>query len=122
VKSLLIGALALSALSIPAWAQQKAELVTLGPNRASAANQVCVDVEIGGQRAEALDCLNLRLRQTVAGIRPPANIPPVQASSPAVRAGGFNAAALSQQYGQNLGKSVVPYRPVAAVFANSLRP
>lgn len=72
----------------------------------------CVEVEIGGVKAPSLKCLNQRLQQQVDRVHPPQNIPPLDATSSAVKLGGYNQTALSQQFGSNFGKSVYPYRPV----------
>ncbi|PKU22597.1 hypothetical protein [Telmatospirillum siberiense] len=73
----------------------------------------CVEVEIGGDKAPSLTCLNQRLRQQVEQIHPTQNIPPLDASSSSVKLGGYNQAALAQQYGANFGKSIYPFRPTS---------
>lgn len=86
--------------------------VVLGPaavpgNPASS----CVEVEIGGEKAPGLNCMNEKLRDQAQSARGPVNVPPYDANSKAVSVGGFNQAATAQQFGSNFGKSVVPYRP-----------
>ena len=87
---------------------------------ATAAEQSCVDVQIGVQRF--YDCLNRRLRQSVPS-------PPVQAndtanpagiSAPA--AGTYNHAATQQRLGTAFGHSVVPQRPPPPIYANPMMP
>jgi hypothetical protein len=75
------------------------------------AAETCVEVEIGGERTQKLDCINQQLKQQARHIQPVGNVPPLDAGSPSVKLHGFNETALAQQYGQNLGKSVVPSRP-----------
>lgn len=79
----------------------------------------CVDVEIGGDHAPSLKCLNRRLQQEVEHIHPTQNVAPLDAVSSAVKLGGYNQTALSQQYGLNYGKSVYPFRPTS-VYSNPL--
>jgi hypothetical protein len=114
-----IGALLLLALASPARADdtagnaKTAETVVLGETKAApaATDDTCVEVEIGGEKAQRLDCINRQLKQQVDQVQPVGNVPPIDASSPAVRSHGFNETALQQQYGKNLGKSVIPFRP-----------
>jgi hypothetical protein len=86
-----------------------------------AADELCVQVEIGGEPAPAFTCINQRLQRVVHGARPDAKAAPVDATSPAVRVGGFSQAGLAQQYGPNFGKSVVPFRPAPQPSGNVLR-
>jgi hypothetical protein len=90
--------------------------VTIGPSAAAAGDQRCVEVEIGGEKAPTLDCLNRQLRRQVDRVQPAGNQPPLDASSPAVRVGGFNQAGLREQFGIAFGHSVVPFRPAPGVF------
>jgi hypothetical protein len=90
--------------------------VTLGASPESSSTS-CVEVQIGNEHAPTLDCLNQRLKAEVSRVQPAMNIPPVDATSPAVKVGGFNQTAMSQQFGQNWGKSVIPFRPAAPVYA-----
>lgn len=88
-----------------------ASVLVLSPVHVSAENSPCVDVEIGGEKATSHNCLNRRLQEKVGSVKPPANVPPIGGSSPAVTLGGFNQQALKQQYGSTFGTSSVPYRP-----------
>jgi len=80
-------------------------------------DETCVEVEIGGERALSLDCLNRRLQRQVERVRPVGDVPPLDASAPALQVHGFNESALRQQFGRNFGTSVVPFRPSPPVFA-----
>ena len=86
-------------------------LVILAPLSVGAEEGPCVEVEIGDDKAPSYRCLNQELRSQIDSVKPAANLPPVDAASPAVKLGGFNQQALKQQYGPNFGKSAVPYRP-----------
>jgi hypothetical protein len=124
--ALLPGVVALVLAAAPALAQDAAgnnSGVFIGGTAtpSAPADQTCVEVEIGGQKAPAYSCINQRLQQQVQQVQPVANIPPLDASSPAVAVHGFNQTALQQQFGQNFGKSVVPFRPPAPTFNSSLR-
>jgi hypothetical protein len=75
----------------------------------------CIEVEIGGDRA--FNCLNQQLKREVDRVDPLPNVPPVSARSQDVRIGIVNVPAVAQQYGQNFGRSVVPFRPPPLIFA-----
>jgi hypothetical protein len=107
----------------PGWAQEKtagASPVTLGP-QAHTGGETCVEVEIGGEKTPTLNCLNQQLRRAVENVQPTGNIAPLGASSPAPALGEFNETAMSEQYGQNWGKSAVPYRPPPPVYGSPVR-
>lgn len=91
-----------------------AEDVKLGGETAPTS---CIEVTIDGQKAPDMSCLNQELEQKAAAVRAAPVLPPVDAHSASVQTGGFNQAAVAQQYGQNFGKSVEPYRPPAPVYA-----
>lgn len=82
-----------------------------------AAQTSCIEVTIDGQKAPDMSCLNQQLEQKALAARAAPVIPPVDAHSASVQTGGFNQAAVAQQYGQNFGKSAEPYRPPAPVYA-----
>ncbi|MGP8119396.1 MAG: hypothetical protein ACLP8B_02585 [Xanthobacteraceae bacterium] len=71
--------------------------------------QRCVDVDIGGDRG--MGCLNQQLKREVDRVNPSSANPPLDARSPDVAVGLANSAAVREQYGQNYGRSVIPYRP-----------
>jgi hypothetical protein len=123
MKNLLAGLLSVSLISVSAFAQQQyhtAHGVTLGSDASGGTGGACVEVEIGGQKSTGLDCLNQKLKQETNNVQPIGNIPPLDASSPAVKVGGFSQTAVSQQFGQNFGKSVVPFRPAPPVFTSGI--
>lgn len=125
MKSMMNAVAALLLVASPSLGGDRAKAgddVILGASPAPAPDESCVEVEIGGDKAPGLSCLNQQLRRAVDGVRPPANIPPLDAASPAVRVGGFNEAAMQEQFGKNFGKSVIPFRPPPPVFASPLSP
>jgi hypothetical protein len=72
---------------------------------------------------KSLNRLNEQLKRKVDEVNPVANIPPLDARSldtkralARTKIGVVNIPGVQQQYGQNFGKSVVPYRPVQPVF------
>ena len=76
------------------------------------ADRPCVAVDIGGDRAPALGCINELLLSQVDKARPRPVPAPADATSAAVEVGGFSLRSVRQQYGPNFGKSAVPYRPL----------
>jgi hypothetical protein len=82
-------------------------------------SEICVDVEIGNERAPSLGCLNRRLKLQVDRVAPSLNVPPIDARSQDTRVGVANTVAVQQQYGQNFGRSAIPFRP-QPTFANPL--
>jgi hypothetical protein len=68
----------------------------------------------------SLDCLNADLKQKVDRVNRPDIQAPLDARSPDVKTGVVNIPGVKEQYGQNFGKSVVPYRPPQPVFAPPL--
>lgn len=80
----------------------------------------CIEVEIDGQKASDVNCLNQELEQKAASVPHGTAVAPLSATAPNVQTGGFNQSAIRQQYGQNLGKSAEPYRPSAPVYAPPL--
>ena len=75
----------------------------------------CVDVEIGGEHA--FGCLNEQLKRQVERVNPGATLPPLDARSQDISIGLANTPAVQQQYGQNYGRSIVPYRPPPPVYS-----
>ncbi|HEU0096854.1 MAG TPA: hypothetical protein VFQ52_10390 [Rhizomicrobium sp.] len=98
------------------FAAANAEDVKLG-GQEDTARPSCIEVTIDGQKAPGMSCLNQELERKAAAVPHVPIIPPVDARSASVQTGGFNQAAVAQQYGQNFGKSVEPYRPPAPVYA-----
>ena len=84
-------------------------------------NQRCVDVTVGGERS--FGCINQLLKKKVDQTNPPTMItPPIDAKSSDLKTGVVNIPGVQQQYGQNFGKSAVPYRPPPAVFGSPIAP
>lgn len=81
----------------------------------------CVDITPGG--AQSFGCINQMLKKKVDQTNPPTmNTPPIDAKSSDLKTGVVNIPGVQQQYGQNFGKSVVPYRPPPAVFSSPIAP
>jgi hypothetical protein len=95
----------LSAASPPSGAAAEG---TIG---GGSATQRCVEVEIGGEAASGLDCLNQQLKREVERVNPAIPQTPVDARSPDIRVGLMNQAALRQQFGPNFGHAGGPFRP-----------
>lgn len=90
--------------------------MALEPASASSAPPSCVDVSINQPSVLAFDCLSRVLATGAA--RPPVPAPSLDAvaSEPSNRqVGQYNFSALSHRMGSNLGKSVLPQRPPAAI-------
>jgi hypothetical protein len=74
------------------------------------AQERCVDVTAGGEHS--FGCINQMLKKKVDQTNPPiTNIPPIDAKSSDLKTGVVNIPGVQQQYGQNFGKSAVPFRP-----------
>ncbi len=75
----------------------------------------CVSVEVNGQRAPALDCLNERLAQSVASRRPAgdasASLSEQVSRRPSNQLGLFNYSATANRMGNTFGTSVQAQRP-----------
>lgn len=80
------------------------------------AGQTCVQAIIAGHQPLPYNCLNQELQQQVQGTGQAVPAIPLGSTSPSNATGTFNEQSLKQQYGQNYGKSVTPYRPPAPVF------
>jgi hypothetical protein len=90
------------------------------PVATSAEQQRCVDVRIGGEGA--FSCLNQELRRQVDQVNPNLDVAPLDAKSQDLKVGVANMPAVRQQYGQNFGRSVFPYRPPPLVYSSPLGP
>ena len=97
-------------------------LALLAPAAATAqsANPACVQVQVAGQAPSAFNCLNQQLQQAVEGVAPTQSKLPLSANAPSNQVGTFNEQSVSEQYGQNFGKSATPYRPPPPTFNTSL--
>jgi hypothetical protein len=90
---------------------------------ARADGQTCVQVTLNGQKPPAYNCLNQQMQSLALGAQAAPPALPVTANAPSNQVGTFNQQGIAEQYGQNFGKSVIPYRPPAPVMGGgSLRP
>lgn len=80
-----------------------------GPQRPPRQFERCIDVDISGSRS--FGCLNETLKRDVDKVSPSLNLPPIDARSSDTKLGIVNIPGVQQQYGQNFGRSVVPFRP-----------
>jgi hypothetical protein len=117
-KPIFLAAAAWAAMAGPGAAQQSG-LVLNGS--AAPAGKTCVQVEVAGQTASALNCLNQELQdQALAAQGTALPAAPLGAGSPSNAVGVFNQFGVAEQYGKNFGLSVHPYRPPPPVFASGL--
>lgn len=65
---------------------------------------------------KALERLNQELRRKVDEVYPGNNTPPLDARSPDTKIGVVNIPGVQEQYGQNFGRSAVPYRPPPLIY------
>jgi hypothetical protein len=100
-----------AACSCGAQERPRPDIVIAPSPQASIFSETCVEVEIGGERAPSLGCLNRKLKQQVDRIAPSVNVPPIDARSQDIHVGSANTVAVQQQYGTNFGRSAVPFRP-----------
>ena len=84
--------------------------------RAPEANDSC-GAKNGTQK---LNCLNRQMRRQADHVNAPVISAPLGANSPDIKIGIVNLPAVQQQYGQNFGKSVIPFRPPPLTFAPAL--
>lgn len=84
----------------------------------STEHQRCVDVTIGGD--QSFGCLNEKLKRQVGQIIPVMNIAPIDAKSSDIKVGVVNMPGVQQQYGQNFGRSVIPYRPAPPIYTSPI--
>ena len=92
-----------------------------GVTAPATAAKTCVQVQIAGQKPSAYNCLNQQLQQQAEGAQSRGGpAAPLGAGSPSNAVGTFNEQGVKEQYGQNFGRSVIPYRPPAPVFSNGL--
>ncbi|WP_246781413.1 hypothetical protein [Rhodoblastus sphagnicola] len=76
----------------------------------------------GGMDSRVLERLNKQLKRKADEPGLIINAPPFDARSPDTAIGIVNIPGVQQQYGQNFGKSVIPYRPSAPVFSAPIGP
>ena len=128
MRSSLVTVFAALVLTVPAWAQNSTPQQNPAPATGGVAiggapppstwHETCVEVEIGGSKA--YDCLNEKLKRKVDQVNPVPNIPPIDAKSQDIKIGVFNEPGVRQQYGQNFGHSIVPFRPPPPTFGGPL--
>lgn len=70
-----------------------------------------------GADEHSIGCLNQQMRRQVDQVNPTLAAPPLDAKSPDLKVGVVNIPGVQQQYGQNFGKSVVPFRPPPPVYS-----
>jgi hypothetical protein len=61
-----------------------------------------------------------QLKRKVDQVNPIQNLPPLDARSQDIKVGTVNIPGVQQQYGQNFGHSVFPYRPPSPVYSSGL--
>ena len=88
------------------------------PGPASAGHPGCGAAAAGAN--PSFDCLNETLKRQVDQVNPVLNTPPISAGSQDLKVGTVNIPAVQQQYGQNFGHSVIPYRPPPLTFTSPL--
>jgi hypothetical protein len=121
--SFALAAAAGQAATVPSLAQDSAGTgsgIMIGGGATAVAHERCVDVEIAGSRS--FNCLNLELKRQVDQTAPATAAAPFSAASPDISIGVVNVPAVQQQYGQNFGRSVFPYRPPPAIYTSPLMP
>jgi hypothetical protein len=83
----------------------------------------CVDVEIGQDKATALNCMNDAIRAQVEHTQAtPSITSPIDARSPGNQVGTFNNQAAQEQMGSAYGVSAKPQRPKAVFMSPVLPP
>jgi hypothetical protein len=95
-------------------------VLCLMAGHAEAQSSACVDAKVG--TASSYNCLNRELQKQVVRQHQGGADVSIIATSPAPASGTFNQAAVREHLGSNFGKSAVPQRPAAPVFASPLIP
>jgi hypothetical protein len=80
----------------------------------------CGGAGAGNADAHSIGCLNQQLKRQVDQVNPTEAQPPLDAKSPDIKVGTVNIPAVQQQYGQNFGHSVIPFRPPPPVYSSGL--
>ena len=106
--------------ALPAQADEHTVVV-----KAAAPDKGCVEVEVNGQRAQSMSCLNEKLlpNSNTMNRQPPA-LSGAEAvmQRPSNQLGLYNRAALEHRMGNAFGKSVTPQRPPTPAPASPLLP
>jgi hypothetical protein len=109
---------AIVAAAISAHAEDRLnlpEITIMGsPPPPGASREPCTDA--ASSNDHSLGCLNRQLKRQVDQVNPSLNMPPIDAKSPDLKVGVVNIPGVQQQYGQNFGHSVVPFRPPPPIF------
>jgi hypothetical protein len=95
-------------------------VLCLMTGHAEAQSSACVDAKVG--TASSYNCLNRELQKQVVIQHQGGADVSIDATSPAPAVGTFNQTAVREHLGSNFGKSAVPQRPSAPVFAPPLIP
>lgn len=110
----------LACAALPAQADEHTVVV-----QAPAPEKGCVEVEVHGQRAQSMSCLNEKLlpNGNIINRQPPA-LSGAEAvmRRPSNQLGLYNRAALEHRMGNAFGKSVTPQRPPTPAPASPLLP
>ena len=64
----------------------------------------------------SMGCLNQQMKRQVDQVNPSLTVAPIDAKSPDLKVGVVNIPGVQQQYGQNFGKSAVPFRPPPPIY------
>jgi hypothetical protein len=119
--------MALSLGAAHAWAQSTSDNgngLFIGGNSTPAqagSSKTCVQVSIAGEKPSPYSCINQELQQQAQGAPQSTPSLPLGADFPSNKVGTFNEQGVKEQYGQNFGKSVIPFRPPPLIFNNTLR-
>ncbi|HLH10698.1 MAG TPA: hypothetical protein VKV77_02340 [Methylovirgula sp.] len=117
MRTMMLAAIATLAALSQAAAQERPESlpqITIGGTRPKTSS--CPNANNNAN----LDCLNQQLREQVDRVNPPSINAPLDARSPDTKIGIVNIPAVKQQYGQNFGVSVYPYRPPPPTYISPL--
>ncbi len=76
--------------------------------------------EAGKADTHSIGCLNEQLKRQVDQVNPTQTQAPLDARSQDIKVGTVNIPAVQQQYGQNFGHSVMPYRPPPLTYSSGL--
>jgi hypothetical protein len=87
---------------------------------AAAQSSACADARVG--TAVSYNCLNRELQKQVVRQHQGGADVSMDATSPAPAVGTYNQAGVREHLGSSFGKSAVPQRPSAPVFASPLIP
>ena len=105
-------------ISVSARAQDRLNLpeitITGSPPPSDTGREHCIDTATSNDHS--LGCLNERMKREVDRVNPVLNMPPTDAKSSDLKVGVVNIPGVQQQYGQNFGHSVVPFRPPPPIY------